>query len=188
VVGTLPEIDPDDGGRTIWPLVLGVAGSRRAISKGKTMTIEVQTAAPITSTATGTPAGRRKKVSDDKKRDQGRTRISIWLPDECIQALDGLVDKNSLRDRARAIELAVHHLLQQRANGLKLVDTPSWRSGGEPGLPGGHAAIGLRVSANELRALGPVIAGREEETPTIRVAQAVSYVCKGLISGKLRLL
>ena len=137
-----------------------------------------------TDSPTAKSSARRRAACDQRKRDGGEVRLSVWLPAEAVAALDRMVG-GRLTSRDQALDATVHHLRQQAANGLKTVDVPAWVDG-EAGRSPSHAVVGLRLPAeiaDQIRRAGEA-AGHESLAAS--VLAAVSYVSRLLATGTMR--
>lgn len=140
---------------------IGVAGARRAQTTSE-----------------------RRASSDQRKRDSGKVRLTVWLPAEAVSALDAMVG-GRMKSRDEALNATVHHLRQQVANGLTTVGAPAWLNGAAGGSPE-YAAVGLRLPANVaevLRRAGEV-AGHGSLAESAQAA--IGYVSRLLAAGTIK--
>lgn len=130
-------------------------------------------------------ASERRASSDQRKRDAGKVRLTVWLPAEAVSALDAMVGGRRMTSRDDALNATVHHLQQQAANGLKTVAAPAW-VGGVAGRSPNYAVVGLRLPANVAEVLLRAGAAAGHGSLAESAQAAIGYVSRLLAAGTIK--
>ena len=137
-----------------------------------------------TDSPTAKPSARRRAACDQRKRDDGEVRLSVWLPAEAVSALDTMVG-GRMKSRDEALNATVHHLHQQAANGLKTVAAPAWVDG-VAGRSPNYAVVGLRLPADVAEVLLRAGEAAGHESLADSAQAAISYVSRLLAAGTIK--
>jgi len=113
----------------------------------------------------------RRRAADGRKKLQGLTRISVWLPSEAVAMVDLWAQQ---RGRDAAVELAVHHLSRQVANGLTEICDARWVDSVAVG-DGGFEAIGLRLPPSAVAVLDAAGAAAGHASRSVTAAALLNH-------------